>query len=230
MAINRKLIRGCIILAIVFFILSPMIYYCFWYTTMWLSGGSPQWQGELKNSYEKLPPKVLVNKVEVYNNIFHPKYFGPYSHIILTVLTERKDKEAVPFLLKSLKSTREGKRRDAIWRLGIIGDTRAIEPLLMIANKYKIDISYDKPYTPENIEALKALSMLKCEKVYPYAIKLATLNEDPNDFRSYGITMLEYFEKSESIPILENIAKNDPKSYIRDKARAAIEHIKKGIK
>lgn len=66
---------------------------------------------------------------------------------------------------------------------------------------------------------------MKHEAAYPYAIWLATLKDDPYDFRSYGITMLGFFEKPESIPILKKIASEDPEEDIREKAANVIKHI-----
>lgn len=169
-------------------------------------------------NYRGLSTEELIKKTRAYNILWRDE--------AMEVLATRKEDKAVWRFIELLNSPIKSVRQIAMFSLGEIGDERAIEPLMKIVKEEQVDITYKKHDNPDSIEALKALAMLKYEGAYSYAVWLAGLNDDPNDFRSYGITMLEYFEKPESISILEKIAKEDPKEYIREKAINAIEHIK----
>lgn len=193
-------------------------------------GSSPKIAGDIHKNYQQYSSEKLIAMVKEFKNPYSIYYDSPYPYTALEVLTERRESKAVPALI-SLLEIRDKNRRKAIIRaLGLIGDPIAIEPLLKIVNSNLIDYRYNSPDTPDNIEAMLALARMKYDGIYELAVEIASRQDDPNDFRSYGIRMLEYFGKPESIPALERIATSDSKSYIRDKAKAAIEHINKSIK
>ena len=178
------------------------------------------WNSDEMSNYKTLPSKTIIKELRFHLDPFYD------PHYALQTLVERKDKAAVSQIIKMLNSHRSYYRQEAMRALANLGDSSAIEPLVNIVNRTPIDINYSKTKPPDNIEALIALSKLKYEKIYGKGVELATLKNDPNDFRSYGITMLSNFEKPESLPILEKISQNDPEGYIRAKAKKAIERIK----
>jgi len=204
---------------------------CHLYWLLAAFGSSPEMVSDIENRFRKLPSKVLISKLRGYDNPLHIDYLSPYPYSALYVLVERKEKAATPEIIKFLTSWDKNRRQEAMRALGKINDPRAIEPLMRIVNKSKIDPStydYNKSGSPDYVGALTALSLMKYEKIYLTTVSIAALKKenDPYDFRSCGIDMLEYFEKPESIPILEKISREDPEAYIRDKAKKAIEHIK----
>jgi hypothetical protein len=217
--VNIKKIRNWAIALIIIFVLSPVVSYSFWWTTAWLSGGSPKWQAEIEDNYKKLSSKVLIKKLRSYNNLYDPACFGPYSYIALHILVERREKEAVPVVLKFLNSWDKGRRQTAIWALGVIGDDRAINPLMNIVKQGEKH--------PDYVAALSALSKMKYEGAFKYVIERSR-KEDA--YRNGSVSMLGDFSKPECIPLLldmkSRIKDSDPspklgRSFIDD----AIKHI-----
>ena len=67
----------------------------YWYARAW--GGPDQYE-EMKNRIRKLPSEVVIKK------LYSTQFSNPYPFISLQVLMERKEKKAVPSLLKDRKS------------------------------------------------------------------------------------------------------------------------------
>ncbi len=182
----------------------------YWYARAW--GGDSQSE-KMKNLIRKLPSEAVIKK------LYSTQLSNPYPSIALRVLAERKEKKAVPVLLKWLKSWDTSKRRDAIWALGIIGDERAIEPLMDIIRKGEKHPNY-------NI-VLLALSEMKYDGIFPYLEKIA---KEPYPKCTAVITDLKEFGKPECIPLLleikSKINNNAPLAKF-DKSRIddAIKHI-----
>lgn len=192
--LDRKKVKNCIILLIIIYALSPMLYYSFWWTTAWLSGTNPQWQDKIKDGYNKLSSEVLITKIKSYNNPYHPGSFAPHSSIALNILVERKEKKAVPTILKFINFWEKGRRQTAIWALGIIGDPRAIEPLMKIVKKSEKHLDYRT--------ALSALSHMKYEGAFSYIAEIA---KKPYPKNCGAISLLKEFGKPESITLLQEI-------------------------
>ncbi|MDP8258929.1 MAG: HEAT repeat domain-containing protein [Candidatus Aadella gelida] len=163
----------------------------YWYLLAW-SGPKPYYAkiNRIKNMSTKDVTKLLHN--------FDP--LSPYPGLAVKVLAERGDKEAVPALIKLLSSWNKYIRRDAIWALGIIGDNRAVEPLMNIVKKGEKH--------PDFRPALVALSDMKYDGVFSYIVEIAK-KEYPENCGAIGL--LKEFNKPESIPLLLEI-----KSTIKD--------------
>ncbi|MBU0633514.1 MAG: hypothetical protein KKA52_00445, partial [Candidatus Omnitrophica bacterium] len=189
-----------IIILIIIVILSPLIFYSFWWATAWLSSGSPSWMAKMKDDYRNLPSKALIKKLDSYNNFYNPACFGPQSSIALDILVERKEKEAVPTILKFLNSWNKGRRQTAIWVLGVIGDNEAVTPLMSIVRKG------DKH--PDFRTALVALTDMSYDGVFSFVVEIAKKEYPKN---CAAINLLKKFDKPESIALLSEI-----KSTIKD--------------
>lgn len=218
---SRLLLIACLVVAIIG--LMPLLYQSLW--TVLAIGSGPKMINDIHKTYEKASTEKLIDMIKTFKNPYSFYYYSPYPSIALEVLAERKERLAVPVLINLLEIRDSNRKKAVIRALGIIGDPAAIEPLVRLVNAGSIDYNPNNLNTPYNIEALEALARMKYDGIYNQAVEIATHKNDPNDFRSYGITMLEYLGKPESIPILEQIATSDSKPYIRDKAKMAIEHI-----
>lgn len=192
----------------------------YWYIMAW-SMGSPENYSKVVDTFRALPSETVIKKLHTID------MSSPYPQMAIKVLVERREKKAVPELIKLTKSWNEHIRRDAIWALGLINDSRAVKPLMEIVNRTRIDsISYDKKYPPyEYFEALTALSRMKYEGVYSYAVKFASSENSSRFFKGQAITMFKYFEKQESIPLLKKIAAENKEWTLHDGALDAIKHI-----
>jgi len=95
--------------------------------------------------------------------------------------------------------------------LAEMGDERAIKPLIKITEKGR--------NTKDYLLAMKTLSQLHCEEIYPNILQMAK-----DDFHtSWVVGMLENFpDKPETVLTLRKIAQSDSEKYIRDKARKAL--------
>ena len=217
---NKKKIRNWIIVLVIIFTLSPMIFYSFWWTTAWLSYGNPQWMVKIENNYRKLSSEALIRKLRSYNNPYHPACFSPYPSTALNILVERKEKRAIPSILGFLHSWDKSRRQTAIWALGVIGDKRAIEPLMKIARKGNKD--------PDFRVALVALSDMKYDGAFPYIAEIAKREYPKN---CGAINLLKEFGKPESIPLLlkikSTIKDDSPNAkFYKSSIDDAIKHIK----
>jgi HEAT repeat protein len=132
--------------------------------------------------------------------------YNPYPGTALAILAERKEKKIVPIFLKGMKSPDVYVRHSAMMALADIGDERAIEPLMEIVRKATIDYGYNGNLMPDYVVALMALSKMRYEPVYHYAIEFATSKVEPNNLKGYGVIMLGNFENPEALPILKQIA------------------------
>jgi len=191
-SINKKQLKKWIIIITTIAVLYPIPLYLFWY--LMAMGSGPELTAKIKDQYMSLPSRVLINKIKGYGNPYNPLCCSPYPFPALRVLMERKEKEAVPILINFLKSRINYKRRDAIWALGVIGDERAIRPLMEIVKKGEKCHNYS--------DALMALSRMKYEGAFPYIVKLA---KSKDACANGSIAMLKEFGKPECIPLLLEI-------------------------
>ncbi|MFH1093848.1 MAG: HEAT repeat domain-containing protein [Candidatus Omnitrophota bacterium] len=209
----------CIIVLFIVLVVIAQYAYSFIYWRM-----LAPWQGidssaKLREEFKKLSSSEIIKKINVFD------LYSPYPEWAIIELAKRKEKKIVPLLIKFIETKNYRFRRSAIGALGLIGDKRAIPVLWKIVGKNPIVTSSRGKDSLEYVNVLDALAALKDERVYGIAVNLATLKEDPNDFRSNGVSLLEAFEDQKAIPILEKIAKNDPEHYIREKAKQAIAHL-----
>lgn len=169
-----------------------------------------------------LNPNLILNKKVGYHNtssdqlIKEMNWSNLWSELIVKEVSDRKEKHAVTKLIKLLSSPFKSQREEAIRALGEIQDSRAIEPLMNVVKKEKMDYEY--------FLTLQVLSKFHHKDIYRRVINLATTDpkKDPLDNRSYSIDMLKNFDTIETNKILRQISISDPKEYIRKKATSAL--------
>ncbi|MFC1570836.1 HEAT repeat domain-containing protein [Candidatus Omnitrophota bacterium] len=215
--LTRKHIIICLIVIIIG-VTYPVWIYTFWATTAPFS--DPDMISEIKEDYGKLSSDELIDKVKSFCNPYSISYSSPYPMAALEVLVDRQESKAVPMLIKFLDSKSRVRRQAAIWALGIIGDKRAIEPLMQIIQKGEKHSDY-RP-------ALLALSEMKYEGAFPYVEQIA---RKPYPESSGAITYLKEFGKPEGIALLlamkSQIKDTDPLArFDRSRIDDAVEHIK----
>ncbi|MBU0633519.1 MAG: HEAT repeat domain-containing protein [Candidatus Omnitrophica bacterium] len=153
---KKRLLIGIIILLLIYgiYLAGSCI---FWYFAAW---SGPEQKRAFKDSLRSLSSQQLIGKVHGLDP------FTPVPSIAIEILAERKEKKAVPRLIKKLKSTNPDLKKFSIVALGKIGDPQAIEPLEKIVNETQVDIEYNGMDIPYNILALKALASMKYEPAY----------------------------------------------------------------
>ncbi len=181
---------------------------------------SPEMLSEIREGYREMPSEKLINKIKGYCNPYSLTFSSPRPFSALRVLVERQEEEAVPTLIGFMDCWIEGRRQDAIWALGRIGDDRAIEPLMKIVSKGEEHPDY---YT-----ALLALSRMKHEEVFPHVVEIA---RKPYPESARALPYLKEFGKLEGIPFLKAIQTNINDDYRfarfhRTKIDNIIEHIR----
>jgi HEAT repeat protein len=159
----------------------------YWYIMAW-SMGAPENYSKVVDTFRALPSEEVIIK------LYTIDMSSPYPQMAIKVLAERKEKKAVPELIKLTKSRNKHISRDAIWALGLINDERAIEPLMDIIRNGKNNENYGW--------ALLSLSKMKYEGVFPLIVEIAKSNYPAN---TEAITLLEEFGKPETIPLLVQI-------------------------
>lgn len=166
-------------------------------------GFDPMGSVRVMDELRSLPSETLIKKLHP----IHPLASTPM--LTMQVLGERGEKEAVPELIKSLKSWNPDNRYQAIRALGNIGDRRAVEPLLEIVNKG------DSKSNPNYLAALLSLCQIGYEPIRP--IVLERLSR-PDGVRNGSLKMMEYIGRKEDILTLEQMLQNfkDNKSRIED--------------
>jgi len=162
---------------------------------------------DIKDRWEDKSSNFLLRKLQSNNTA----YFG----IANTILVERKEKRAIPVLLRLTKSWDKQRRISAFIALGELKDKRAIEPLMLIAKEGVKHRDY--------VNALRALSIMKYEPAFLYVSELA---KSDSENRAYAMSMLANYGKPETIPLLEYIAENDSEWDVQENAKEAIEKIK----
>jgi len=188
-----------------------------WYVTFFVFhlvtaiGNSPQIQDKTKNDLNKYSSDFLIMMLNI-------RYIDPFydPYLILNILADRREKKAVPVMLKLLNSKKSFYRQETMDALAKIKDERAIKPLMKIINRKQKDRDY--------LLALDALSKMHYEGVYPIILEM----KDEGKHNSYVIDMIKnYPDRSETLPILIEISKNERENYVRDKANEAITEIGK---
>lgn len=202
-------------------ILLPGFSFLYWAATAIIE---PDASMRIHDEFEKLPSEALIKKLEFFD--IDPA--SPYPQIAMEVLAKRQDKEVTPFLIKLLKSWHPDRRYQAIRALGIIGDERAIKPLLEIVEKG--ENKENRNYRP----ALFSLCQIGYE---PARSVVLNMLKRPDGARNGSTAMMQYIGTSADIPALETMLSNIQGSDVnarldRSGIKKAIEAIKQreGIK
>ena len=117
-----------IILIISLLVIAPIFLYYAYYAVCWqIYLHDPNIVQHKIEAYRQLSSDKLIKKLGFWNIWWFDK--------ALDILVERKDEEAVPYIINLLNSPYKYKRDSAIRALAKIGDKRAIEPLLAITEK-----------------------------------------------------------------------------------------------
>jgi HEAT repeat protein len=154
---------------------------------------SPDNYMEKVDEFRALPTEELLKELT-------PFFIAsPHRFMAIKAVNERKEKQAVPILIKQSRSWNNQIRIDAIWSLGVIGDSRAIEPLMKIVREGEKHPNY--------VNALSALSKMRYDGAYKYVVERA---KKPDAYRNGSVGMLKEFGRPESIPLLVEIKKNVP--------------------
>ena len=197
-------------------ILLPGFSFLYWTATAIIE---PDASMRIHDEFEKLPSEVLIKKLEFFD--IDPA--SPYPQIAMEVLAKRQDKEVVPFLIKLLKSWHPDRRYQAIRALGIIGDERAIKPLLEIVEKG--ESKENRNYRP----ALFSLCQIGYEPAHSVVLEML---KRPDGSHNGAVPMMANIGKKEDIMLLEDMynkvhEKDDAvERVIKGSIRRAIEAIK----
>lgn len=167
----------------------------------------PNLHERIEKEWQEKPTNFLLKQLKSKNYV--------YIGIANNILYERKEQRALPILRKLLISKNDNIRDMAFASLAYFNDKESTNYFMEIANTGAKNEDY--------FNALTALSIMKYEKVYSYALKLAE-SKSAKD-RTYAVIMLENFKKLESLPILKKIANSDPEWYIQENAKQAIKKI-----
>lgn len=159
--------------------------YLYWYQMAW---SAPDQAYIIDDKMRTLPSKEVVKKLHSFD------IFSPYPQTAIKVLAERKEKQAVPELIKLTKSWNKHIRRDAIWALGLINDKRAIAPLMKIVKEDEKKEEYGW--------ALLSLAKMQYEGAFSYVVKLAKADDA---LANGSIALLREFGRPECIPLLLGI-------------------------
>ncbi|MBN2453703.1 MAG: HEAT repeat domain-containing protein [Candidatus Omnitrophica bacterium] len=172
---------------------------------------------KIEKEFRKLSSDVLIRKLHP----IHP--FSATPLYAIEILAERQDTKAVPDLVKSINSWNPDRRYQAIRALGLIGDKRAVEPLLKIVNDGELK---GKKYYRS---ALLSLCQIGYEPMRPVVLERL---KRPDGARNGSAKMMEYIGKKDNIPLLEGmlskISGDDVNARLdRGSIKRAIEAIKK---
>lgn len=159
--------------------------YAYWWLRAW---SGPSQYSKMVNSIKVLPTHEIIKKLHSLD------YFSPYPQIAIQILAEHREKEAVPELIKLLNSRNEHIKRDAIWALGLIGDERAIKPLMEVVKR-------GEKY-PEYQWALSSLAKMKYGGAFSYVVEIVN---KPYPKNCVAISMLKDYGKEESVNLLLKI-------------------------
>ena len=222
-----KIFKRIILWGVIAFFLWVGVQAASYYYWIWRGWNDADFSDDIDKYMEKFSSDQLYKKVASVTLMV----IDPYRDSAWGILIKRKEKRVVPILIKELGSWHRDVRVGAIRALGDIGDERAIEPLMEIVKKGKIDYGYNKGPIPDYLEALMALAKMKYEPAYKYALDFVTTEQEPNNLRGYGIIMLGYFEKPEALPILRKIASEKDLPWYRQKnVEEAIQRIESAQK
>lgn len=182
----KKLVNIIIIICICL-IVYPGSFYSYWFLR---SIVDPMGAIKIENQMRELSSDVLIKKM----NSIDP--FSPYPNMSMSILGDRQERKAAPYLIKKLSYWNKYQRYAAIRALGEIGDESAIPALINIVTKreYKKDYEYEL--------ALEALSEMKSKEAFPYVIKLA------KEHNGASIYMLKEYAQPETLPLLEAMRKD----------------------
>ncbi|MFH1692101.1 MAG: HEAT repeat domain-containing protein [Candidatus Omnitrophota bacterium] len=109
--------------------------FLYWHLAAW---SAISITNELEKKFNTWPSDKLIRRV----NALDP--FSPVPLICVEILAERKDKKAIPRLIKKLNSISPDLQKSSIYALGKIEDSRAIEPLISIFTRYTSELKYQK--------------------------------------------------------------------------------------
>jgi hypothetical protein len=181
---KKKFLIGTFIclLAIILYIGLPLSWSVFMYIF------DPMGSIRVMDELRALPSETLIKKLRP----IHPLAVTP--SLSMEVLAERRETEAVPELIKSLKSWHPDNRYQAIRALGNIGDERAVEPLLKIVNEGEVK---GKKYYRA---ALLSLCQIGYEPIRPVVLERL---KRPDGARNGSPKMMEYIGKKEDLNLLE---------------------------
>jgi len=144
----------------------------------------------IDKEFRQISSEELIKKLHTIDPI------SPYPGEAMQILAERREKKAVTELMKFLKSWHPDRRYRAIGALGLIGDDRAVEPLLKIVNDG--EVKGNKYYR----SALLSL----CEIGYKPMHSIVVERLQRIDGARNGSTrMMKYIGKREDLPILEDM-------------------------
>lgn len=167
----------------------------------------PNLTQKLEKEWQEKPDEFLIKKLYA-NNYYYPG-------LAADILCRRDKREIIPILIKFSRSNYTTRAKIGIYGLSYFGGKEAEESLIEVIKQGRENKNY--------LMALDALSIMHYDKIYLEILKMA----NDNYHTSWVVDMLERFpDKPETLSTLQNIAKNDPEWYIRDKAEEVIEKIK----
>ena len=147
---------------------------------------------DLERGYNTKSSEFLLHELHSLNWFREKLAYG--------ILVDRKDKRVLPYILKKI-NINKANAVSYVQSLAEIGDKDTLPVVVNIVNEQK-----DK--TPRNElywYSLVALSEFHYDPVWPVACKLAD-SDNVNDV-ILGVAMLGAFQKTDGLPLLENIKK-----------------------
>lgn len=204
----KLIIKAALIISVAL-IIYPGAFYVYWF---WAGIFDPGGAIRIERKMELMTTDVLIKKM------YSIDPFSPYPDMAMSILGKKKEKAAIPHLVRKLRSWNGFTREDAIRALAEIGDKGTI-PLLLDLVKSKTEKDYEYKL------ALEALAGMGSEEAFPYIIQLAKGHDGAS------ISMLKAYGRQDTIPLLEAMREDMTGEKTTDSLRKksideAIEHIK----
>lgn len=185
--LKGKKLTIAVVAVLLLIILYPGLCYVYWGVRAFFD---PLGAVRIQDEYRRLSSEVLIKKLHSIDPV------SLYPTVAMEVLAERKEKKAVPELIKFTKSWNPDRRYQSIRALGLIGDPRAVEPLLEIVRED--EIKGNRYYR----SALLSLCQIGYEPIRPIILEQL---KQPDGTSNGATTMMEYVGKKEDISLLEKM-------------------------
>ena len=177
---------------IVIILLIPLLIYVVPRFFGYIGGIIYSLQLDLPQEYAKKSTDWLLNEMDSFN--------WRSGHVAYGVLTDRKEKRAVPKIIKKIKRD-PGNAAMYVQALAIIGDKSAIPAILEVANGQRDKNANNDIYE----ESVVALAELKYQEIWPILVSFAESSKEED--MALAVRGMQAFGSRKALPYLENIKK-----------------------